>query len=844
MSIYSIPPLLSVIAYAILCIAVLRDVRTRVRALFGVYLIISLLYAFATFIALADFFPGQTRLWTSVFALGGVSATIALYHFVCAFTHKTDRLAVKLGYGMVAFILVPLAALGYIPESAQLVSGGLNVQYGAFLYLITGTASIFVGLSVFLLVRRLRALKDPLERSRVVYLLVGIMLFTLFCFREAIPPLPKFPLNQIGHFLNALVITYAILRYQLLDIKLVVKKGLVYSGVTVAITAMYILLLSLIHNFVSSWFSMLGIVSIVGSAVIMAWLFNPVRTAVQKGVDKLFYRQSYDYRQMVLSFATKMSHVLSLNELAEAMLRPIIGAVHASQASLLLSDGSSFTSRFAERLDAEEPVIPLKLRMESPIVTWLARENNALSQELIDVAPEFKGLWQADTTALNASEIELLCPMRNKGKLIGILALSKKHSGGSYSRDDIDLLMTLANGAAVVIENAQLYAEAKQRANTDELTGLFNHRCFHQRLDEEIARCLRFGEIFSLLILDLDLFKTYNDIRGHLEGDEILKLTSRQIKDSIRAVDIGFRYGGDEFAVILPHTPLDGAHKAAEKIRKRVEAAMDSKGVAITCSIGIASWPADGVMREDIIRAADTALYYAKQVGRNRTHLASEVALAEVLRMEAEPDSKKAILNTVYALAATVDAKDHHTYGHSKKVAKYATEIAEALGYPQERTGAISAAALLHDIGKIGISDQILAKPGPLSPEEWEPIHAHPDLSVAIVKHIDRLSSSLAAIQYHHERYDGTGYPTGLKGDNIPLDARILAVADAYDAMTSPRPYRSGKLTPKQALEELKRCAGKQFDPRIVDVFVRINEQLSSKKIPAKRSPVLSHKER
>lgn len=844
MSIYVLPPLVSTVAYTILSIIVLRDVRTRVRALFAVYLVISLLFSLITFITFTNFYPSQIRLWSSLISLAGVAALIAHYDFVRAFTHKTGRLAVKLGYAMVLFILVPLAILGHIPERAQIIDGGLVIDYGVYMYLINAIGLTFLGLSVSLLVRRLRALRNPLERHRVIYLIAGIVLFFLFSLREAIPPLPRFPLSQIGYFCNALVITYAILKYQLLDIKLIVKRGLVYSGVTVSITAVYLLLLSFIHNFVGSWFSIQGMVSIVGSAVIMAWLFNPVRTAVQKGVDKLFYRQSYDYRQMVLSFANKMSNVLDLNELAQAMLRPIVGAVHATQVSLLLSDGSSFTSRFAERRVAGEPVIPLKLRMESPIVTWLARENNALSRELIDVAPEFKGLWQADTTALNASEIELLCPMKSKAKLIGILALSKKHSGDFYSRDDIDLLMTLANEAAVVIENAQLYAEAKQRANTDELTGLFNHRCFHQRLDEEIARCSRFSEIFSLLVLDLDLFKTYNDIRGHLEGDEILRLVSRQIKGSIRVVDIGFRYGGDEFAVILPHTSLDGARKTAERIRKRLEAVMDSKGAPITCSIGIASWPTDGVMREDIIRAADAALYYAKQTGRNRIHLASKVALAEVLRMEAEPSSKKTILSTIYALAATVDAKDHHTYGHSKKVAKYATEIAEALDYSQERTEAIRAAALLHDIGKIGISDQVLGKPGPLSPEEWEPIHAHPNLSVAIVKHIDRLRGSLAAIQYHHERYDGTGYPTGLKGDNIPLDARILATADAYDAMTSSRPYRNGKLTREQALEELKRCASKQFDPRIVDIFVRNNKQLPLKTKPTKRSPTPSYKER
>jgi putative nucleotidyltransferase with HDIG domain len=230
-------------------------------------------------------------------------------------------------------------------------------------------------------------------------------------------------------------------------------------------------------------------------------------------------------------------------------------------------------------------------------------------------------------------------------------------------------------------------------------------------------------------------------------------------------------------------------------------------------------------MREEIIQAADASLYYAKQMGRNRICLASEIMTSEVLSMGAKPDREPGILSTIYALAATVDAKDHYTYGHSKKVSKYATDIAEALGYSQERIATLRAAALLHDIGKIGVSDRVLMKTGPLSSEDWEPIRAHPKLGVAILKHVESLSGCLAAIQYHHERYDGSGYPAGLKGENIPLDARIMAVADSYDAMTSLRPYRQGKFTSEQALAELKHCAGTQFDPRVVEVFMSISKR-------------------
>jgi diguanylate cyclase (GGDEF)-like protein/putative nucleotidyltransferase with HDIG domain len=500
-----------------------------------------------------------------------------------------------------------------------------------------------------------------------------------------------------------------------------------------------------------------------------------------------------------------------------------------------------FSSHFAERLVKEEPVIPVKFRKDSPIFTWLANNNVPLSRDIMDRKPEFKGLWESDKSMLDAGELELLCPIKSKYRLIGILAIGKKEGRGFYSTDDVEMLMTLADQAAVVIENAQLYAQAKERANTDELTGLFNHRYFHQRINEEIARCSRFGDIFSLILMDVDCFKTYNDIHGHLAGDELLRLVSQQIQSSIRHIDIGFRYGGDEFAIILPQSSLDGAHKVAERIIKGVESGIDTRAIPMTCSIGIASWPTDGVMREELIRSADGSLYYAKDTGGNRICLASEVALSQILRMDGGMENKPAILNTIYALAATVDAKDHYTYGHSKKVAQYATDIARALGYSRDSLETIRAGGLLHDIGKIGIPDEILGKPGPLSDEDWVPIRAHPNLGVAILKHVDALKDCLASVQYHHERYDGSGYPSGLKAENIPLDARILAVADAYDAMTSERPYRPNKLSKDDAIGELERGANKQFDPKVVGIFAKLIMHPSNLKMESdKKQPVTS----
>ena len=823
-NIYPVILLLTLIIYSTLLVGVWRDTRTKVRRIFVVYVVIALCWSLSTLLLVIDAL-GLTRLWASLLAVSGISSIIAYYHFISVFVDRKNDIAVKLGYATVAFILVPLAVLGYLPGSVSVANGMLDISYGKLLYLMTAIGAVFFILSVFTLVRRYRALTDPLSRNRIAYLLGGFALLFAFSIRSGIPPLPKYPLEHFGHLGNALVISYTIMRYKLLDIRLLIRKGLVYSLISVFVTASFLLMLFGVNYFLRGWNTSANLAAIFAMALLMAWLFNPLRVAIQRIVDKMFYGESYDYRRMVLSFAQRMGSVLDLGELAEAMLRPLTKAVGASQASLLLSSDDDFTSQFADRLVEGEAVTSIKLGKDSPIINWLTREDKPLSRELIDVAPEFKELSEVERRSLDGPGMGLLFPIKSKGNLIGILALSKKQSGGSYSTDDMDLLVTVASEAGVVMENAQLYAKAKERAHTDELTGLFNHRYFHERLDEEISRCSRFGDIFSLVFLDMDLFKAYNDIYGHLAGDDMLKQIGQCIKSSTRGIDMAFRYGGDEFTVILPQASLEDACKVAERIRKRIEVEMDSKGAPLTCSLGIASWPTDGVMREEIIQAADASLYYAKQMGRNRICLASEIMTSEVLSMGAKPDREPGILSTIYALAATVDAKDHYTYGHSKKVSKYATDIAEALGYSQERIATLRAAALLHDIGKIGVSDRVLMKTGPLSSEDWEPIRAHPKLGVAILKHVESLSGCLAAIQYHHERYDGSGYPAGLKGENIPLDARIMAVADSYDAMTSLRPYRQGKFTSEQALAELKHCAGTQFDPRVVEVFMSISKR-------------------
>ena len=457
----------------------------------------------------------------------------------------------------------------------------------------------------------------------------------------------------------------------------------------------------------------------------------------------------------------------------------------------------------------------------------------------------------------------------------------------------------------------------KEVSFKDEVTSLYNRRFFSIRIEEEVSRYRRFKHPVSVVLLDLDGFKGINDELGHATGDETLRGVGELLSKHSRGINVICRHGGDEFAVLLVETPKAGAQIYADRIRSVLEHHVFPHGQRISASFGIATLPEDvGPAAEDLLRAADEALYAAKRAGKNRVS-SPEPAAAPVEPAPATPpeifgssdglggwlphalpdpgpalealvgvrsttsgeggvvvlngqaDVRKALegLNggsydfilrpapadpavhgnpgdlwrtgeislmpaglrplsqgehaTLTALHGLIAARDVGTGTHSERVRVYATALARAYGIGEDDLRDIEHGVMLHDIGKIGIPDSILLKPGPLSPDEWKVMRTHPEVGRRLVEQIPFLAGAVPIVYHHHERWDGTGYPDGLSGEGIPLGARIFAVADALDAMTFDRPY-SRAVTVEAAREEIARCSGTHFDPAVVSTFLTI----------------------
>jgi len=365
---------------------------------------------------------------------------------------------------------------------------------------------------------------------------------------------------------------------------------------------------------------------------------------------------------------------------------------------------------------------------------------------------------------------------------------------------------------------AGLRARISDAARTDPLTGLLNRRALEEVLVLELERAIRSGRPLSVVVGDLDSFAAVNERQGHAAGDCALQLVAADCIKWKRRIDQVARIGGEEFALLLPETDERGAFIVAERLRRATHRTFADAPVPLTISFGVASSPEHGSDAVGLLRAADRALAAAKDLGSDRTVIYSD-EVARTLAQVGGHAAGELQLATVIALAEALDIRDTGTGQHSHTVGRYADLMARELGFEESHIERVRLAGVLHDIGKIGIPDSVLSKPGPLDADEWQEMYTHPEIGARLLSRPE-FDDLRAWILAHHERPDGIGYPYGLSGEDIPVEAGILAVADAYEAMTADRVYRPA-LGEEVARAELEAGAGSQFDAAVVAAFLR-----------------------
>jgi len=451
------------------------------------------------------------------------------------------------------------------------------------------------------------------------------------------------------------------------------------------------------------------------------------------------------------------------------------------------------------------------------------------------------------------SRAVLCIPITYGESLLGVLNVESRNEN-AFSPQDVLILNTLADLLATALHNAFVFQKLQQQSITDGLTGIKTRRFFWEALSAEWKRASRSGRPFSVVLIDLDKFKEVNDTMGHFEGDLVLARVGRLLEQKSRQSNVVARYGGDEFIVLMPETGAEQAQVLAERLRQWLATDPMLAEHHITGSFGVASFPMHGFSIEDIIRVADAGMYVSKRSGGNLVSTAQEFVEGQdfarqrqqisayiegfLQRERTRPEQLEELTTTLYklcggedckvqllreaieALSRAAESREVNTAGHGDLVARYSEVMARALGLSSEETADLVFAARVHDVGKIFVPEQILNKPGPLNDEEFFHLRLHPRIGAEIVGKIPHSDMMREAIEYHHQRFDGSGYPDNLRGEQIPLWARIIGLADAYANMVTEQSFAAAR-TPDQALDELSKMSGTRFDGMLVRLLIR-----------------------
>ena len=805
-------PLFAIIIYGILFLLVsLTKPQTQERRGFRVYLLTMVLWSTSSFVTMTGW--GDTLFWFRLMSASATFSMPAMFHFVQVFFNKKKSWANLIYiYGIIAAFLT--LATNWVVISAEIVNKELIYELNSAIALISGPAYLAMILSFFELVIGYRVIKNPIQKNRIRYLMVGLGLIIIASVVN-FTPLGKYPIDIAANSLTALLIAYAILKHQLLDISVVIRKGLLYFIPTTLIGASYFLIISLSLKIFQAYSGIEIFLLSMVVAITTAIILQPIRDMAQSWIDKLFFREKYNSGMMLQRVSRTASKYLDANLLANMILDEIETTLHIKSLAFFIKQKRSndFILIAQKGLDSG---LNIHLKADHPLIFMLSSQEEVLTRADLDILPQFKSLWSYERYALDQIEAEIFIPLKLQENLVGILCAGQKLSEENYSKDDQLILTTLANQTAVAIENARLYSLEQNRRKELDALNQFTRELIttddpEYVLNQVVKHALEIVHVTFARIYIIDDNKSIICKAGYpVENLEFDLNIGKPVDECVTPI---FQQALTENRPVI-------INKDDAGMNSRQSEALLLEHVYSICICPLRVGDEDiGILELAERRNSTRESLDTRKITVIET-IADQAASA-LHRVNLHEQLEESFVQTVLALANALDARDHYTNDHGEKLTKIAKQVAIKLECPEKDIDAIHWAMQLHDIGKIGIPDNILRKPGPLTSEEWELMKRHPEIGANIVEPVKIMQNVAPLIRYHHEKYDGSGYPEGLKSTEIPIGARILSLVDAYGAITDERVYQKAR-SHEEAMHELKRCTGSQFDPVIMDAFINV----------------------
>lgn len=810
------------LCYVFLLMVFINAERNKIVKSFLLILVSMIMWTGGSFLMRLLLWPSYI-FWYHV-SLGGLMLIVYSYfNFIASFTEQKVKVISRIYLFILAgsfLVNIPNGILLKWP-SLVLENGIAKMVYDeitpgvAVLFVITG---IVVGHMIWLLVKAYR--RNSRLKKQVTPIIIGILALFAGNLALMLPIFAGFPIDIVFGVVNAAFLMYALIRRHLFKLKFMASESIGYLFCVLLGFPVFYKLIPLLDRFII--FRVIGAqgfqlpIYLLSFALVVSILFY----IWKKVISNIFIKEEEEINDIIKTFSTEVSKTLKLKDIMHKTVEAIGQATGIKKLVIGLNEFNSedYKLRYSDQSLADLSYV---LKKDNPIISWLRDNDHILYLDEFEHTIAYKSLWEEEKYQLSRLEAKYCIGLKENGKLIGIVLFSDYGRKTKLKQTDLNIIESICSVASIALNNAHTYEKAYLEARTDDLTGVLNRKYFFEIINEVFDKYSRTS--LALITINLDDFKLYNQLYGVKQADNTLRRVAEIIKASIGQQGYVARYSGKEFSILLPNYDVFNAKRLAESIRDQIADITTSEEgdrlKRLTVSIGISVAPYGAKTVRELIDNADQAVFQVKRKGKNSirvfdTYINSDKMEDEVDYTQVYDDYK----STILSLMAAIDAKDHYTFNHSDNVAKYAVDLAKELKLNHVTVEHIRQAALLHDIGKISISESVLNKTGRLNNDEYEIMKGHVEASINIIRHLPSLDYVIPAVLGHHERYDGQGYPRRIAGEDIPLTARILCIADSFDAMVSVRCYKK-EMSIKAALDIMEEESGKQFDPKLIDVF-------------------------